>query len=267
MGCHTSARVLAALATLFLTVLPASTAAAGGASAASSAVVTLQEDLAQLGYLPVGWNGRSFTYPAQPMPAPLRALFAPGRYDVLVRGAVMSYAAQRGIDLRRTGLSALLADLRGDVAAGRRAQKPFTYVYVDASTPERLVVWSTSGVVRSTAANTGVAGAVTPLGTYPVYLRLPFQIMRGHDLNGAAYADPVHWISYFVGGDAVHGFVRAAYGFPQSLGCVELPLAQAQAVYAETQVGTLVTIARGPLTFVAPPPGSRTLAPPVRSPD
>jgi hypothetical protein len=34
----------------------------------------------------------------------------------------------------------------------------------------------------------------------------------------------VYWINYFNGGDAVHGFVRASYGFPQSLGCVELPI-------------------------------------------
>ena len=33
----------------------------------------------------------------------------------------------------------------------------------------------------------------------------------------------MYWISYFNGGDAVHYFDRAAYGYEQSLGCVELP--------------------------------------------
>ena len=50
------------------------------------------------------------------------------------------------------------------------------------------------------------------------------------------------WVAYFNGGDAVHGFLRPGYGYPQSLGCVELPYSAAQAVYPYDLIGTLVGV-------------------------
>ncbi len=52
--------------------------------------------------------------------------------------------------------------------------------------------------------------------------------MKGTNPDGSKYADPVYWISYFNGGDAVHYFDRPAYGYYQSLGCVELPVEAGQ---------------------------------------
>jgi lipoprotein-anchoring transpeptidase ErfK/SrfK len=49
-------------------------------------------------------------------------------------------------------------------------------------------------------------------------------------------------VSYFNGGDALHGFLRASYGSAQSLGCVEMPYSEAQAVYPYTPIGTLVNV-------------------------
>ncbi len=49
-------------------------------------------------------------------------------------------------------------------------------------------------------------------------------------------------MSYFNGGDAVHYFPRASYGFPQSVGCVELPYTAAKAAYPYLPYGTLVTV-------------------------
>ena len=49
-------------------------------------------------------------------------------------------------------------------------------------------------------------------------------------------------MSYFNGGDALHGFVRASYGWPQSDGCVEMPPANAAVVWPMTPIGTLVTV-------------------------
>ena len=66
--------------------------------------------------------------------------------------------------------------------------------------------------------------------------------MRGTNPNGTPYADFVRWVSYFNGGNAVHGFVRSSYGFPQSLGCVELPFATAQVAWPYMHIGTLVTV-------------------------
>ena len=52
----------------------------------------------------------------------------------------------------------------------------------------------------------------------------------------------ISWISYFNGGDALHAFTARSFGTPQSLGCVELPLAAAAKVWPYTPIGTLVTI-------------------------
>ena len=54
--------------------------------------------------------------------------------------------------------------------------------------------------------------------------------MSGTNPDGSHYSDPgIPWVSYFNGGDALHGFIRASYGFPQSLGCVEMPYSEAGA--------------------------------------
>jgi lipoprotein-anchoring transpeptidase ErfK/SrfK len=50
------------------------------------------------------------------------------------------------------------------------------------------------------------------------------------------------WISYFNGGEAIHGFNRATYGFPQSVGCVEASNDDAGKIWPYTPIGTLVTV-------------------------
>ena len=93
--------------------------------------------------------------------------------------------------------------------------------------------------------NTGVPAAPTELGTYPVWLRFRTQTMAGTNPDGSRYSDPgIRWISYFHGGEAIHGFDRGSYGYPQSVGCVELPVSVAKRVWPYTPIGTLVTIAR-----------------------
>jgi hypothetical protein len=108
--------------------------------------------------------------------------------------------------------------------------------------PETLTVWHNGAVIEVTAANTGSSGAATPQGTWPVYERLRAQVMTGTNPGGGTYADPVQWVAYFHGSDAVHYIARATYGSPQSLGCVELPLAAAAFVWPYLTYGTLVTV-------------------------
>ena len=76
-----------------------------------------------------------------------------------------------------------------------------------------------------------------------MYLRYTSTTMSGTNPDGSHYDDPgVPWVSYFNGGDAVHGFLRGSYGSPQSLGCVELPYSTAQGAYDLMNYGTLVTV-------------------------
>jgi hypothetical protein len=76
----------------------------------------------------------------------------------------------------------------------------------------------------------------------PVYLRYRFQIMRGVNPDGSHYADPVQFVAYFQAGQAVHYFLRYSYGWPQSLGCVELPLTAAAEAWPYLTYGSLVTV-------------------------
>lgn len=119
----------------------------------------------------------------------------------------------------------------------------YSYVLVTKSQPERLVLWYQGQDVYSFPANTGIAQSPTPNGTWPVYLRFTSQTMSGQNPNGTHYSDPgVPWVNYFYQGDAVHGFIRSSYGYAQSLGCVELPVPDAQDVWNYIHYGTLVTV-------------------------
>ena len=82
--------------------------------------------------------------------------------------------------------------------------------------------------------------------------------MKGTNPDGSTYDDPnVPYASYFNGGDALHGFVRASYGSPQSNGCVEMSYANAAQVWPLTPIGTLVTVI-GPDFGTAPPATTTT---------
>ena len=108
------------------------------------------------------------------------------------------------------------------------------------SIPETLRVWRNGRVVYSTPVNTGIASRPMAAGTFPVYARYLSTTMRGTNPDGTKYNDPgVPYVAYFNGGDAVHGFVRGSYGWPQSLGCVELPYSAAAVVFGYDPIGTL----------------------------
>jgi hypothetical protein len=125
--------------------------------------------------------------------------------------------------------------------------------------PQSLSVWVAGKTVLSSPVNGGVASAPTPLGTFPVYERLTSTTMSGTNPDGSHYSDPgVPWVNYFSGGSAVHGFPRASYGSPQSVGCLELPIPTAERVFGLINYGTLVTV-NGP--FVPPPPVAKPSPP------
>ena len=224
---------------------------------ATGSTLRLQQLLAQLGYLPV-----SFT-PAHPLTAPqeaaqaqegsfnwrwtepasLVALWTVGSSNQITKGAVMAYESQHNMKTDGTAGPAVWQQLLGDAAAGTIDPAPYDYVYVAKTLPETATVYSNGAAVYSSRANTGVAAAPTDSGTFPVYLRYRVTTMKGTNPDGSKYSDPgIPWVSYFNGGDALHGFVRGSYGYPQSVGCVELPPANAAVIYPLTPIGTLVTV-------------------------
>ncbi len=225
---------------------------------APGSILRLQQLLAELGYLPLTFTPAtpltsptqegndqvgsfSWRWPNQPLA--LLTLWTPGTSNVITRGAVMNFESQNG--LKTDGLAGpqVWTDLLNDVQSGHGDALPWDYVLVSQSLPEKATVFENGAVTYSTPANTGVAGASTANGTFPVYARYRVTTMSGTNPDGSHYVDPgIPWVSYFNGGDALHGYVRGSYGFPQSDGCVEMPPANAAVVFPLTPIGTLVTV-------------------------
>ncbi len=213
-------------------------------TAPASSVLGQQELLAILGYLPVEWTPAGFVWRWQSDPPTLKALWAPGQDTAVLRGAVTAFEAHVGLPLDGNISPAETTALEAAAADPTAGADPdgYTYALASENLPETLTVWHDGAVVNVSPANTGGPGAATPLGTWPVYERLRSQIMTGTDPGGGTYADPVQWVAYFHGSDAVHYIARAGYGSPQSLGCVELPYAAAAFVWPYLTYGTLVTV-------------------------
>jgi peptidoglycan hydrolase-like protein with peptidoglycan-binding domain len=223
----------------------------------------LQQLLAELGYLPVDWlptgvdpttvegqlddaaappDGR-FVWRFPNDPPELRALWSPGRPNQVTRGAVMMFEDTHGLPVDGLAGPRVWSALIADALAGRRHGGGYTYVFVHRSVPQSLNLWHDGRVILSSPGNTGVPAAPTELGTFPVFEHIPVGTMSGTNPDGSQYDDPgIRYISYFNHGEAIHAFNRASYGTPQSLGCVELPLAAAAKVWPYTPIGTLVTI-------------------------
>ena len=177
------------------------------------------------------------------VPATLRRLWQRGKYTVMVKGAVMAFEADHGLNFDGVAGAQVWRTLLQAVAQRHTYGRRYSYILVSRRLPESLAVWQAGKVIYRTSVNTGVAAAPTETGTFPVYARYASTTMSGTNPDGSHYSDPgVPYVAYFNGGDAVHGFQRASYGYPQSLGCVELPYSAAAKVFAYDPIGTLVTV-------------------------
>jgi hypothetical protein len=184
----------------------------------------------------------SFSWRYGNTPASLRSLWGPGTENVVTKGALMAFEEAHELTTDGVAGPSVWRALIGAAIAGERASGGYTYVSVSEGS-ESLQLWHDGSTVLTTPVNTGIASAPTAPGTYPVFEHIASGTMSGTNPGGGHYEDPgVPWISYFNGGDALHGFSRAQYGFPQSLGCVEMPIATAGRVWPYTPVGTLVHI-------------------------
>jgi peptidoglycan hydrolase-like protein with peptidoglycan-binding domain len=182
-------------------------------------------------------RGALAPHPADAPPAQM------GQLDATTRGALEVYQADRGLEATGEPSSATWASLLYDETVNRRDPEPYTWVTVSESLPETLEVHRGNRVVFSTPANTGVPGAETAQGIFPIYARYVSTTMAGEDVDGTKYDVPdVPWVNYFNGGDAVHGYPRESYGFPQSNGCVELPIEAAHTVFGMLAIGDIVEV-------------------------
>jgi L,D-transpeptidase catalytic domain len=215
-----------------------------GATASLSTALGQDEVLAQLGYSPLSWSPQGFQWRWAP-PATLQALWSPGQDGVITQGAIMAFESVVGLPtdgaISAAEISALQA-AANDPSGPDANPNGFSYALASEADPESLTVWHNGVVIQNTPANTGGAGTPTALGSFPVYLRLRNQVMRGTNPDGGTYADPVQFVAYFNGGDALHYMPRTSYGDPQSLGCVELPLTAASIIWPYMTLGSIVTV-------------------------
>jgi lipoprotein-anchoring transpeptidase ErfK/SrfK len=183
---------------------------------------------------------------------------------MITKAAVESFETQNDLGVDGIAGPAVWTALINDTINDKTDATPYVYVLVNKVEPENLTLWD-NGVAQYVgfAVNTGAPGADTTDGTYAVFEHVRFSDMKGTNPDGSTYNDPnVPYASYFNGGDALHGFIRATYGSPQSNGCVEMSYADATLVWPLTPIGTLVTV-EGPNYGSAPPPTTTTTAPPA----
>jgi hypothetical protein len=224
-------------------------------------ILRLHQLLAQTGYLPVDWSSSGapvartaaaqvaavsdppaghFSWPyAATTPKELKGIWRTFEWNEITRGAVMMFEHDHDLEVDAfVGPKVWHALL-----AGKRRTGGYSYVYVHRNVPQLLTLWHDGKTILTSPGNTGVPAAPTELGTFPVFEHIRVGTMSGTNPDGSHYNDPgIRWISYFNHGEALHAFPRASFGTPQSLGCVELPLAAAAKVWPYTPIGTLVTV-------------------------
>ena len=187
----------------------------------------------------------SFSWRYPNTPTLLKSMWQVGSAGTMMEGAIMAFENDNDIyQLPYDGpTSTVWKTLIANVVAGKH--NTFGYSFVDVSVASQsLNLWHNGKtVIGGTPVNTGIPSAPTATGTYPVYEHLTSTTMSGTNPDGSHYSDPnIPDVSYFNGGDALHGFTRASYGSPQSLGCVEMPYSMAAQVYPYTPVGQLVDV-------------------------
>ncbi len=247
-----------------------------GFSVAPGDYLRLQQLLAAIDYLPLSFTpsgpaaapkdmamdqAGTFAWRWPNQPPELMAQWAQGSFDEVTRAAVEAFENDNGLGVDGIAGPAVWTDLLNAVAAQKTDPNPYVYVLVNKMQPENLTLYKDgASALSGILVNTGAPGADTTDGTFAVFEHVRFSDMKGTNPDGSKYNDPnVPYASYFNGGDALHGFIRAQYGYPQSNGCVEMSYANAAQVWPLTPIGTLVTV-EGPAE-PGPPPTTTTTAP------
>ena len=191
-------------------------------------ILRLQQLLAQAGYLPLRWSpaadpvtptartelaataeppaGR-FHWRYENTPHELHALWQTGKWNEIVRGAVMMFEDTHDLDVDGFVGPKVWSALLADTIAGRRRTDGYSYVYVHRNVPQSLTLWHNGQTILRSPGNTGVPAAPTQLGSFPVFEHIPIGTMSGTNPDGSHYNDPgIRYISYFNHGDAIHAF-------------------------------------------------------------
>ncbi len=166
-----------------------------------------------------------------------------GSLDPTTRGALIVYQSDHGLPATGDPDGSTWASLLAAETLGHGDPTPYTFVTVSESSPRdaRGPSRKSRGDHDAREHRRGRRGNRTR--HLPDLCALRVHDDDRHQPGRHALQDPgVPWVNYFNGGDAVHGFPRASYGFPQSNGCVELPIGTAAQVYPLLAIGDLVIV-------------------------
>ena len=166
-------------------------------------------------------------------PTQLTSQWTQGTMNQITKAAIEDFENQNSIGVDGEAGPTVWTALLNDVINNKVSATPYVYVLVNKVVPQTATLWNNGTVQYTVPVNSGAPGADTTDGTYAVFEHVRFSDMKGTNVDGSTYDDPnVPYASYFNGGDALHGFVRASYGTPQSNGCVEMSYANAALIWA-----------------------------------
>jgi peptidoglycan hydrolase-like protein with peptidoglycan-binding domain len=224
----------------------------------------LQQLLAQQGYLPYNFNTAgsgvalnpaaemaaaihppkgNFTLKWHNTPSALTQMWSPGTSGTMTKGAIMAFENTNGMTTDGIATAAVWKALITNQIAKKVSTWGYSFVQVSEGSPETESTWHNGKTVVSGLVNTGIPAAPTAQGVFPVFEHALSVTMSGYNPDGSYYSDPgIPFVSYFNGGDALHYYDRGGYGYQQSLGCVEMPYNEAEAVYPYTPIGQLVDV-------------------------
>lgn len=157
-----------------------------------------------------------------------------GKDDYRTQQAVMALQAWNG--LQRDGIAGPKTKARLAKASAPRPRREHLggrFVEVFRSLGVMLLV-DHGKLVRAVHVSTGMPGLATPAGRFAVYLKSP-------DWWSTRYDVWMPYASFFVGGDAIHGFAPVP-PYPASHGCVRMSMPEAPFVYGFLRLGTPVFV-------------------------
>ena len=109
-------------------------------------------------------------------------------------GAVRAFESAAGLTMDGSSGQTAWSGLLRAVAKGEHNPNGYTYALTSQALPETIKIWHDGRLVLRSTVNTGIPASPTADGTFPVYLRYYFQIMRGTNPDGSQYADPVYYV-------------------------------------------------------------------------
>ena len=151
-------------------------------------------------------------------------MWAPGTFGEMTKAAIMAFENSDG--MTADGVPGSAGVERADHRSRRGKTNSFGYTFVQVSegSPESQSTWHNGNTVAVRLVNTGIPQAPTAQGVFAVFEHALSVTMSGTNPDGSHYVDPgIPYVSYFNGGDALHGYIRACYGFPRASAASRCP--------------------------------------------